>query len=121
MTDVWIQLYVGKAMCGEVYDIDRVPKNISALKRSVYEKCQNVLTHCSALQLFVYSAGTEFPQDEKEKLDPGDAVLEYTTTSKNPLGVVAPTPQVSQSFRGRCLCCHFGCILCLQSSSYCIC
>jgi hypothetical protein len=88
MPDVWVQLYIGENKCGDVFDIDHVPKNISALKKAVYDAMDKDLGHCDAARLYVYEPGAEFPQDEA-LLSPWDDVPK-DTTGPNPLRVVAP-------------------------------
>jgi hypothetical protein len=49
------------------------------------------LTHCSAAKLVVYPPETTPPLSQDKAIDPGDHVPAGTTsTSKNPLIVVAP-------------------------------
>jgi hypothetical protein len=93
--EVWVQLYIGKdksgreVKSGDVFDIDHVPNNISALKKAVHQAKGKSLGHCDTADLVVYKAGTESPPKEEDELDPGEAVP-TATTSKNPLRVVAP-------------------------------
>jgi hypothetical protein len=86
---VWVQLYIGEAKCGEVFDIDHVPKNISALKKAVYDAMDKDLGHCNAARLVVYSTGTDFPKEEEVPLNAWDGVPK-DTTGPNPIRVVAP-------------------------------
>jgi hypothetical protein len=90
--EVWVQLYIGKDKSGDVFDIDHVPNNISALKKAVHQANSNSLGHCDASQLFVYKAGTESPRIEEVKLRPS-SIVPKTTTDENPLRVLAPVNQ----------------------------
>ena len=91
--EVWVQLYVGEDKSGHVFPIEiasLAKDRIHELTEAVKDKRPNRLAHCDAADLAVYNPGTEFPRNEEDKVDPGDDVSEYTTTSKNPLRVVAP-------------------------------
>jgi Crinkler effector protein N-terminal domain len=89
--EIWIQLYVGKDKSGSVFKI-RVGANqdIDDLKKAVAEERKDDVGSLHYSKLDVYNPGTEIPLNEGDKLDPGDAVSEHTTSSKNPLRVVAP-------------------------------
>jgi hypothetical protein len=87
--EVWVQLYIGEDKCGDVFDIDHVPKNISALKKAVYDAMDKDLGHCNAARLVVYNRGTGVPEGKEVPLRPGKAVP-TGTTDENPLRVVAP-------------------------------
>jgi hypothetical protein len=58
------------------------------LTEAVYQAKDKSLGHCNAVDLVVYSAGTEFPKEEDE-LRPGKPVPTDSTDEK-PLRVVAP-------------------------------
>ena len=86
--EVWVQLYIGKDKCGDVFDIDHVPNAVDDLKKKVYQDRDKVLGHCSSQHLVVYDQGTKLPTEEaplkaREAVSPG-------TTYENPLRVVAP-------------------------------
>jgi Protein kinase domain len=103
--EVWVQLYIGKDKSGRVLGIDIASldgkKRIQELAEAVYNrKKDNALAHTHSDDLFVYKAGTECPAEGEEPLDPGDAVSKHTTSSKNPLRVVAPSPPEQRMLRG---------------------
>jgi hypothetical protein len=91
--EVWVQLYVGGDKSGDDFQVTANGSiNIDGLKKAVYQANDKVLGHCNPPQLAVYKAATDVPPKEEDKLDPGDAVSEYTTknSSEHPLRVVAP-------------------------------
>jgi hypothetical protein len=90
--EIWIQLYVGKDKSGSVFDIDHVPKNISALKKAVAEERKDDVGSLHYSKLDVYNPGTEIPPKDEAPLRPGKAVP-TGTTDENPLRVVAPPKQ----------------------------
>jgi hypothetical protein len=91
---VWVQLYIGEDKSGRAFKIEVDGKgDVDDLANAVYEANNNVLGHCNEAQVVVYNPGTEIPLNEGDKLDPGDAVSEHTTSSKYPLRVVAPANQ----------------------------
>ena len=94
---VWVQLYVGKGKSGEVFDLEPVPKNISALKKAVKAELLNDLAHCDAAQLVVYkySPDTEDSPKEQDKLWP-DIAVPNDTSARTPLRVVAPAIENQQ-------------------------
>ena len=89
---VWIQLFFdddGKYTKSGEDPIQlrlAVNSNIYDLKEAVYQAKDKSLGHCNAADLLVCMVvdGT------RVKLDPGDTVSEYRTTSKEPLLVEAP-------------------------------
>jgi hypothetical protein len=93
--EVWVQLYIGEDKSGDVFDIDYVPNNVSALKKAVHQANGNSLGHCDARQLDVYKAGTQFPSKEEDKLRPG-SIVPKDATDETPLRVLAPGKMIVQ-------------------------
>ncbi|CAB9516452.1 expressed unknown protein [Seminavis robusta] len=90
---VWVQLYYdGKGEEGYPIKIRPIPEDVADLAKEVKVERPNALSHCDAADLSVYSPGTKPPFSQDNAVDPGDDVPP-STTSKNPLIVVAPQPQ----------------------------
>ena len=113
---VWVQLYYkGKAesegrptSVKKPTDLKESDWNIDALAEAVKDKRQVALNHCDAADLAVYLADAMPPFSQAKAIDPGDDVP-TSTTSRNPLIVLAPNPKQANGKK----CFKFGSFMCL--------